>query len=116
MSGQHHRSCCLRTCAFINRFLKPPDLSSCYDIMTVDHKRQHLPPKSVLKALRENAGLSQEQLAVYLGIAVSTLRRWENEGMEPSMTKKQWQTFCQLVGVSFDALPQSLAVPAEANA
>lgn len=84
--------------------------------MTVDHKRQHLPPKSVLKALRENAGLSQEQLAVYLGIAVSTLRRWENEGMEPSMTKKQWQTFCQLVGVSFDALPQNLAAPAEANA
>ncbi|WP_375497075.1 helix-turn-helix domain-containing protein [uncultured Nostoc sp.] len=84
--------------------------------MTVDQKRQHLPPKSVLKALRENAGLSQEQLAVYLGIAVSTLRRWENEGMEPSMTKKQWQTFCQLIGVPFDALPQSLATPAEATA
>ena len=102
--------------AFINRFLRPLDLSASYDIMTVEQKRQQLAPKSVLKALRENAGLSQEQLAVYLGIAVSTLRRWENEGMEPSMTRHQWQLFCQSVGVSFDALPQSLAVPAEATA
>ncbi|BAY78380.1 hypothetical protein NIES25_48540 [Nostoc linckia NIES-25] len=102
--------------ALINRLFKPLDLSACYDIMAVEQKKQQLAPKSVLKALRENAGLSQEQLAVYLGIAVSTLRRWENEGMEPSMTRTQWQVFCQSVGVSFDALPQSLAAPAEATA
>lgn len=84
--------------------------------MTEEEKRQQRATKSVLKALRENAGLSQEQLAVYLGIGASTLRRWENEGMEPSMTRNQWQIFCQIIGVSFDALPQSLAVPAEANA
>ncbi|QSJ17703.1 helix-turn-helix transcriptional regulator [Nostoc sp. UHCC 0702] len=84
--------------------------------MTLESKKQQLAPKSVLKALRENAGLSQEQLAVYLGIAVSTLRRWENEGMEPSMTRSQWQIFCQNVGIPFDSLPESLSSPTEATA
>lgn len=84
--------------------------------MTLESKKQQLAPRSVLKALRENAGLSQEQLAVYLGIAVSTLRRWENEGMEPSMTRTQWRTFCQKVDIPFDSLPENLSAPAEATA
>lgn len=63
---------------------------------------------SPLKELREQANLTQEQLSVSLGVSTSTLRRWENGGVEPAMTREQWQVFCELVGVPFQQLPRKL--------
>jgi putative transcriptional regulator len=62
---------------------------------------------STLKRLREEAKLTQEQLAYELGISSSTLRRWE-KGTEPAMTKHQWDKFCQVVGKKFEELPENL--------
>ncbi|BAZ31171.1 HTH containing protein [Cylindrospermum sp. NIES-4074] len=84
--------------------------------MSVEQKKQvDDSSKSVLKALREQSGLSQEQFAVALGVGSATLRRWENEEKEPSMTKIQWETFCSLVNVPFDQLPSRLSVPIAAS-
>ncbi|WP_322743347.1 helix-turn-helix domain-containing protein [Sphaerospermopsis aphanizomenoides] len=70
----------------------------------------------MLRTLREKSGLSQEQLAVALGVGSSTLRRWENGGAEPSMTKKQWDILCNQLGKKFDELPDELAVQIEVHA
>lgn len=64
--------------------------------------------ESPLKELREAANLTQEQLAVQLGVSTSTLRRWENGDVEPAMTREQWETFCSAVGIPFEKLPKKL--------
>ncbi len=54
-------------------------------------------------------------MAIQLGVSASTWRRWENTGIEPSMTKKQWKEFCSRVEVPFDQLPDYLSVPIEVS-
>ncbi|BAU15986.1 transcriptional regulator, XRE family (plasmid) [Leptolyngbya sp. NIES-3755] len=56
------------------------------------------------KQLRHEANWTQEQLAVRLGIAVSTLRSWERGKVEPSMTLKQWEEFAIAVNVPLNEL------------
>jgi transcriptional regulator with XRE-family HTH domain len=85
-------------------------------IMTNHQKKQHQETQSVFRFLREKSGLSQEQLAVALSVSTSTLRRWENRGLEPSMTKRQWRIFCDLLGTDFNELPDEIAVPTRASA
>lgn len=67
---------------------------------------------TVLRHLREQAGLTREQLVTRLNnrISVRTLSRWENEGLEPSMTRQDWIDFCEAVGVPFEQLPRQLSV------
>lgn len=69
---------------------------------------EELANTSPLRQLREAANLTQEQLSVRLGVSTSTLRRWENGDVEPAMTRKQWQEFCEAVGVAFNELPRRL--------
>ena len=71
--------------------------------------------KPMLRVLRENAGLTREQLVTRLGnrISISTLIRWENTPMEPTMSRRDWYDFCSAVGVPFDELPLDLAKPAD---
>ncbi len=68
---------------------------------------------SVFKELRESADLTQEELAYKLGKALSTIRRWENGGDEPKMTRTEWTKYCEIIGKSFDELPPRLSVPTE---
>jgi transcriptional regulator with XRE-family HTH domain len=65
--------------------------------------------ESPLRRLRENAELTQEQLAVYVGVAVSSIRRWE-KGDEPTLTLSQMRAFCRAVKVEFNELPERLSV------
>ena len=67
---------------------------------------------SPIKRLRWNAKLSQEQLAGKVGVAVSTIRRWEKGEAEPTMTVAQTKRFCLAVKTSFEELPSSL-LPSE---
>ncbi|TFI53096.1 XRE family transcriptional regulator [Mastigocladus laminosus UU774] len=69
---------------------------------------------SPLRQLREQAGLTQEQFAYRLGVAVSTVRRWE-KGKEPSMTLSEWRKFCRLVNKDFGELPELLSSQTEAS-
>ena len=61
-----------------------------------------------IRRLREDADMTQEQLAVQIGVSVSTLRRWE-KGDEPTMTILQMRNFCKAVDVSFHDLPDYLS-------
>lgn len=62
---------------------------------------------SPFKKLRLSAQLSQEQLAREIGVAVSTIRRWEKGQAEPTMTVAQMTAFCKAVNTKFEDLPHS---------
>lgn len=68
--------------------------------------------QNLVRELRIRAGLTQEELAVRLSVSTSTVRNWERGKIEPSMTRRQWITFCEAVGISFEKLPVDLAVSA----
>jgi len=52
---------------------------------------------SPFRRYRLNAKLSQEELARDIGVAVSTIRRWEKGQAEPTMTVTQMKNFCNAV-------------------
>jgi DNA-binding XRE family transcriptional regulator len=70
---------------------------------------------SLFKELREEAGLTQEQLAYSLKKAASTIRRWEAGGEEPKMTRAEWADYCKVIGKSFDELPPLLGILTESQ-
>ena len=76
--------------------------------MTRPKKSQRQETNSPFKRMRLNVKLSQEQLAREIGVAVSTIRRWEKGQAEPTMTVYQMKEFCRAVKKSFDELPNSL--------
>ena len=80
-----------------------------YNGMVRKRKRQRQPENELpFQKLREDANLSQEELAVRIGVSASTIRRWE-KGDEPTMSVWQMRKFCRAVGVSFDELPAYLS-------
>ncbi len=79
--------------------------------MTRPKKSQRQETNSPFKRLRLNVKLSQEQLAREIGVAVSTIRRWEKGQAEPTMTVAQMKQFCRAVKHQFDDLPDSLLPP-----
>ena len=77
---------------------------------TIGRPRKDSPrsSSSPLKEMRLNLFLSQEQLAMKIGVAVSTISRWEKGEAEPTMTLAQTKRFTRLVGKSIEELPDSL--------
>ena len=50
----------------------------------------------LIKAIREQLGLSQRELAHELGIAFSTVNRWENGLFKPTvMARKILKLYCE---------------------
>lgn len=84
--------------------------------MTRPKKSQPQETNSPFKKLRLNVKLSQEQLAREIGVAVSTIRRWEKGQAEPTMTVNQMKEFCRAVKQKFDELPNSLLPPKNSGA
>ena len=76
--------------------------------MTRPKKTQIQETDSPFKKLRLSVKLSQEQLARDIGVAVSTIRRWEKGQAEPTMTVAQMKAFCVAVQQRFEDLPDSL--------
>jgi transcriptional regulator with XRE-family HTH domain len=66
---------------------------------------------SPFKKLRLAAGLSQDDLVRLMGVANSTIRRWDKGEAEPTMTVYQMKAFCKAVNKSLDELPDSLIPP-----
>jgi transcriptional regulator with XRE-family HTH domain len=60
--------------------------------------------QSPLKKLREEAGLSQQELATRIGVAVATISRWER-GAPAMLTVPQMKALCQVFGKSIEELP-----------
>ena len=77
-------------------------------IMTRPKKAEQQQTNSPFKKLRLSVKLSQEQLAREIGVAVSTIRRWEKGQAEPTMTVAQMKEFCRAVKKNFEDLPNSL--------
>jgi putative transcriptional regulator len=54
-------------------------LARCRGVM-----QQTKPASKLVKELRYNLGMTQEQFAMELGVTISTIQRWENETSQPS--------------------------------
>jgi DNA-binding transcriptional regulator YiaG len=51
---------------------------------------------SLIKEVRRQLGLSQEDLARRLGVSLATVNRWENGMSKPSkLAKAQFDAFCE---------------------
>lgn len=83
-------------------------------------KKQNLDPQSlpVLRRLREEAGLTQAQLAKLIPDKTRTktltqqaISRWESGEDEPELTISQTKAFCRALGKSLDELPDDLGPP-----
>lgn len=57
-------------------------------------------PKLSFKAARVNSELSQQQVADMLGVAITTVRNWENGSTTPKLA--QFVKLCNLYNVSMD--------------
>ncbi len=57
-----------------------------------------------MKQLRQKVGLRAEDVAVKLGIAVSTVRNWEQGRTIPKMRVDQFALLCQLYQCSIEEL------------
>ena len=60
---------------------------------------------SEIKVIRQKAFLTQEAFAKELGVAFSTVNRWESGKAHPNISAmKKIKDFCDKNGISFDAL------------
>ena len=66
--------------------------------------------ESPLKKLREEAGLSQQELATRIGVAVATISRWER-GAPAMLTVPQMKAMCKVFGKSIEELPDEFGPP-----
>lgn len=67
--------------------------------------------ESALKAIREAAGLTQQELAVRLDTTVTTISRWENGRSGVTLTIPQIKALQELlneIGVPLSSLPDDL--------
>ncbi len=71
-------------------------------------KGQPQETNSPFKKLRLAAGLTQDDLVRLMGVASSTIRRWDKGEVEPTMTVYQMKAFCKAVNKALDELPDSL--------
>lgn len=64
-----------------------------------------------LKAIREALGLTQQEFAESIGVAVSTVHRWETGKSEMTLNVEQMQKFDRLlrgIGMDLQNLPNEL--------
>lgn len=66
---------------------------------------QSQPQNFMLRELREQNGLSREQLAVAIGVSSATIKRWESEGKCPTLTIDEWLNLCSALKIRFTELP-----------
>lgn len=58
-----------------------------------------------LVKLREKLGLTQEAVAIALGVTDHTIRNWEKGRSEPRMTIRQVKKLCEVFNCSLSDLP-----------
>lgn len=65
--------------------------------------------ESPLVALRAKVGLTQEALALQLGVTDHTVRNWEKGRSEAKLTLKQFKMLCSLLQCRAEELPDSFS-------
>ena len=68
-------------------------LLNSFSIMTQSTTDRIQAIDSPFKRIRVQAGLTQEKLAKEIGVAVSSIRRWEKGQAEPTMTEEARRTW-----------------------
>ena len=63
------------------------------------------PKNFMMKELREKNELSREQVAASLGVSISTIVRWENNGIAPALTADEWAILCGLFKIGWTEVP-----------
>jgi putative transcriptional regulator len=61
--------------------------------------------ESPLKKLREEAGLSQQALSHRIGVAVTTISRWERGESVAMLTVPQMKALCKVFGKTIEEMP-----------
>jgi transcriptional regulator with XRE-family HTH domain len=54
-------------------------------------------------------GLTQKEIAEYLGVTPHTVTNWVKGKTEPHLTLDQWYRFAEILGTTIDKLPRSFA-------
>lgn len=70
--------------------------------------------EAALKAIRDAAGLTQNELAIRLNTTVTTISRWENGRSSVTLTVPQVKALEQLlteIGIPLSSLPDDLGPP-----
>lgn len=65
--------------------------------------------------MRKELGLTQEEVAVALGVTPRTVLNWENGHHEPKLTIKQVKALCRLLQLSLDQVPDEFPFYASEN-
>jgi DNA-binding XRE family transcriptional regulator len=65
--------------------------------------------ESPLVALRSKVGLTQEELALQLGVTDHTVRNWEKGRSEAKLTLRQVKKLCELLQCSVQDLPDTFS-------
>lgn len=65
--------------------------------------------RPTLKALREQAGLSQEALARIVGVSSKTVSNWERGISVASLTVPQTKALCDALNVMLNELPDDFS-------
>jgi DNA-binding XRE family transcriptional regulator len=109
-------------CLFLEAYFCSVFLVKKYSSICIKmpRKKQHLVPEnvSVLQRLREEAGLTQEQLAKQIPdksgvrtISQRSISYWETGQSQPELTIPQIKALCRALGKSLDELPDDIGPP-----
>ena len=60
-----------------------------------------------LKLMRDRLDLSQAKIAAVIGVKTQTISNWENGKSIPSLTPKQTEELCNLLGVALSTLSKA---------
>ena len=63
--------------------------------------------KAWLVAMREQLGITQEELANELDVTSRTVINWERGHHEPKLTIRQMKKLCRLLGKSIEEIPDN---------
>lgn len=66
---------------------------------------------SPLVTMRLARGLTQKEFADALGKTEQAIRQWEHGKSEPRLTLAETKTFCRLLGVTLESLPDDFLIP-----
>jgi putative transcriptional regulator len=78
---------------------RSPDHSHVEDLETLNRRSENIP--ALIKDVRRQLGLSQEELAHALGVSFATVNRWENGRAIPSrLARRQIEQLCREKNIS----------------
>ncbi len=62
-----------------------------------------------MSGLRQQLGLTQEDIAKTLGVTTRTVISWENGQHEPRLTVRQMKALCRLLNKQIEELPDNFS-------